>query len=73
MTGKKFKFKRNFFGEEVLYVSYRYSLSNIGDFGIKYKKASRDDVIDFTVEIEKAKESIKLLNKLKEKHSNILI
>lgn len=67
MTNKKWKFKRTIFGKQVLMV--RYSLS----FASHWRYADQDDIVEFTSEIKKLRESIKVVKRLRETHPEFFI
>jgi len=68
-----FKFKRSFFGEQVLLKRVRFPLTYPGDFGSKWVKANQDDVVQFYTEIKMLKEKVSIVKRMLKEHPDYFI
>lgn len=65
------KFKRTLFGKQVLMKKCK--IVKKGGIEYSWKYANQDDVVDFTTEIKKLLDSIKVVKNLKDTHPEFFL
>jgi len=73
MKTNKWKFKRNWLNQQVLYIKHRVPGSFPGDWNYVWFKATQQDVIEFETEIALVKDKIEIVTKMKESHPEFFL
>jgi hypothetical protein len=68
MAKLKWRFRRNWWGKQVLQSCHRRPANTYGDFEDFYRDATQQEVVEFTTEILMLMEKVEIVKKMKDEH-----